>query len=121
MCILLALTIWLLRALNKDATEVFEISITSANQPHDFLISFDPPTVQVEIEASGFLILGTRYIRRKRLLTIETEDWSGTMSKRQALTSDYTRQIRRIVGSDRQVLAVYPDTITITRMTLPGE
>ncbi len=113
-CILLAATIWLLRALNKESTALIQVSVKVANGlPAGYELV--PSTVEVELEASGFLLLRTKYFKKSKSLIIEpcSPDFSSKRCATYAL--DYERDLRKIVGGDRTILKVKPDSVILLR------
>lgn len=111
-CIALAATIWLLRALNKDATTLVDIRVEVLNGlPAGYEIT--PSFIEVELEGSGFLLLRTKYFKNLKPLEIEACQLDSVHQRCAIHTSEFNRSLRQVVGSDRSILNTQPDSIII--------
>lgn len=118
-CILLAATIWLLRALNKEATTLVLVSVEVSNGlPAG--CELIPSGIEVEIEASGFLLLRTKYFNKMKALSIEPCDALKLTGRCAVSTPEFERELRTIVGSDRSIVKIKPDSLILLRKPAPA-
>ncbi|MCH2197881.1 MAG: hypothetical protein MK081_03805 [Flavobacteriales bacterium] len=124
-CILIAGVIWLLRSLTENATDIIQVPVAYQLQDDQTkLVSADTEYLEVEVNSTGFGILGQRYFKRERAVDVPI-DASVYGTGRSALeTSRLRSELLRIVGNDRNIVAIRPDSLrfmlsTMNQRTIP--
>lgn len=113
-CILIAATIWLLRALNKEATTLVQVPLVVTNGlPAGYMVASN--TVEVELQASGFLLLRTKYFKRIKPLEIKACTPASSNDRCAIGVLDFERDLLKLLGNDRSIISVQPDSIIVRR------
>lgn len=113
LCILISATIWLLRALNAPAVGHVEVKLRYEGDTDCAIARCIPPTVEMEIEASGFDVLGHALIPRTRVLNVQSEDIVQRGATRYVLAASIQKELRDLIRSNVEVTALSVDTIVV--------
>lgn len=113
LCILISATIWLLRALNAPAVGHIEVKLRYGGDSDCAVERCMPPLVELEIESSGFDVLGHSLIPRTRVLDLQLDDIVQRGSARYVLSSSIQKDLRDLVRGDFQVRSISVDTIFV--------
>lgn len=118
-CIGISFLIWLLRELTEDAVSTISIPITYTNIPEDACL-LDSKTTQlsVEVNSSGFGLIGRKLLGADDEITISIASFSGRYG-RQAISSDVLlREIKDLLGDYRELIRIRPDSLTFNLSAL---
>lgn len=111
-CILISATIWSLRTLTEDSTDVLQVPLTyeveaDGLQPVGIRSRF----IEIEVNASGFGIIGQRYFRRDRDVKVRVDGAEAAENRVSVPTSNLRDQLRDLIGADRDIIKIRPDTL----------
>lgn len=112
-CVLISATIWILRTLTEDATDIVRVPIEFLLTQEDVvLLEQDPAFIELELTASGFGILGQRYFKRERAIELTLDE--DRISKGALPSSILRNELLRLAGNDREIVDIRPDSLHFT-------
>lgn len=111
-CIVISATIWTLRTLTEDSTDVLKVSLSYSVSNDDLrTVGIKNKYLEIEVKASGFGILGQRYFKRDRTVEVPIDEAVASDTRRSIPTSELRDQLRDLVGADRDIVKIRPDTL----------
>jgi hypothetical protein len=113
LCILISATIWLLRALNAPAIGHVEVKLRYGGDSDCAIARCVPPLLELEIEASGFEVLGHTLIPGTRVLDLQSSDIVQRGEERYVPVTSINRELRDVVRGNAQVRSISIDTVVV--------
>ncbi|MFT5922119.1 MAG: hypothetical protein ACI8TS_001451, partial [Flavobacteriales bacterium] len=114
-CILISASIWVLRSLTEDATDVFTVPVVFVDTPDGFdLVSSHAAELDLEVTSTGFGILGQRYFKREKPLELSLGNLPRIEGEQAIPSKSLFNRARKLVGSDRDILSIQPDSLYVT-------
>ncbi len=111
-CILISATIWSLRTLTEDSTDVLQVPLAYVIEAEGLQpVGIRNRFIEIEVKASGFGIIGQRYFRRDREAEVRVTDAATAEERVSIPTSNLRDQLRNLVGADRDIVKIRPDTL----------
>jgi hypothetical protein len=111
-CVAISATIWTLRTLTEDSTDVIKVPLSYPLQDEELrTLGIKNKYIEIEVKASGFGIIGQRYFRREREVEVPIKDDVIPDSRVSIPTSELRSQLRDLVGADRDIVKIRPDTL----------
>lgn len=118
-CIAISFFIWLLRTLSEDAVTTITIPVAFTEVPSGaFLMSADTVSIQVDVNASGFGLMGRKLLGVQDQLQISLAPYAGRFGKMSVSTDVLANDLRELLGEFRQVIRVKPDSLPFVLTTL---
>lgn len=116
-CILVSATIWLLRALNAPASGHIVVGVRYSGDSDCAVAHCVPPSITVEIESSGFEVLGQVLLPRRRFIQIDPELLAKKGEQRYVTTESLSKELRALVGNQYTVQSLSTDSVLIVCST----
>ena len=114
-CILISASIWVLRSLTEDAIDVFTVPVVFVDTPDGFdLVSSPAAELDLEVTSTGFGILGQRYFKREKPLEFSLSSLPRIEGEQAIPSKILFNRARKLVGSDRDILSIQPDSMYVT-------
>ncbi len=114
-CILISASIWVLRSLTEDATDVFTVPVVFVDTPEGFdLVSAPTTELDLEVTSTGFGILGQRYFKREKPLEFSLNSLPRIEGQQAVPSKSLLNRARKLIGADRDILSIQPDSLYIT-------
>lgn len=112
-CILVSCTIWLLRSLNKEVSASIQVPLVIESPKGCESVQLSTAYIELEVTASGFLLLGRQFFKRERDFTLPASILPAGRNFTTVPLSDYTRELRRIAGADFSIVSISPDSVHV--------
>lgn len=114
-CILISASIWVLRSLTEDATDVFTVPVVFVDTPDGFdLVSAPTTELDLEVTSTGFGILGQRYFKREKPLEFSLSSLPRIEGQQAVPSKSLFNRARKLIGADRDILSIQPDSMYVT-------
>lgn len=113
-CVLISLTFWLLRALDKPIRGTLAFPIVVKNIPKGYELSSAPaPFIKVEVEDLGFNILSYRFSQSlyATVLDVEKIGFSTNSGRGYMLVKNLEGSLKKQLHSSTKLISISPDSL----------